>query len=161
MTSNGLAELKSNGRRYTWTNGSTYSKIDRAIINTDWLLSMPQNEVWVMDPHCSDHSPLSIGLDVNEEKNAKPFKFLNHVAEHDNFLKIVDEAWRQSYGRQKMWNVWKKMKKVKQAMKELNKAEYNDVGVKVKEYKQKLIEVQEHMRDPGQNRQLIEDEKVA
>lgn len=99
MTSNGLAELKSNGRRYTWTNGSTYSKIDRAIVNTDWLLSMPQNEVWVMDPHCSDHSPLSIGLDINEEKNAKPFKFLNHLAEHDNFLKIVDEVWRQSYGR--------------------------------------------------------------
>ncbi|XP_075092574.1 uncharacterized protein LOC142172785 [Nicotiana tabacum] len=90
-----------------------------------------ENEVWVMDPHCSDHSPLSIGLDINEEKNAKPFKFLNHLAEHDNFLKIVDEAWRQSY------------------------------GVKVKEYRQKLIEVQEHVSDLGQNRQLIEDEKAA
>lgn len=54
-----------------------------------------------------------------------------------------------------------KIKKVKQAMKELNKAEYNVVGVKVKEYRQKLIEVQEHVSDLGQNRQLIEDEKAA
>ncbi|XP_016496576.1 uncharacterized protein LOC107815508 [Nicotiana tabacum] len=90
-----LTEMKTSGRNFTWTNGHTYSKIDRALINIDWMLVMPQLEVWIMDPHCSDHLPLSIALEENEDFSSKPFKFLNDLAEHDDFIKIVNEAWER------------------------------------------------------------------
>ncbi|XP_019265727.1 PREDICTED: uncharacterized protein LOC109243273 [Nicotiana attenuata] len=91
----GVTEMKTNGRKFTWTNGHTYSKIDRALINADWMLVTAQMEVLVMDPHCSDHSPLSITLEEEEDFSPKPFKFLNHLAEHDDFVKIVKEAWER------------------------------------------------------------------
>lgn len=62
MEDAGIVEMKSTERNYTWTNGHTYSKLDRALVNTEWMLYMPHLEVLVMEPACSDHSPLSIKL---------------------------------------------------------------------------------------------------
>ncbi|XP_019250862.1 PREDICTED: uncharacterized protein LOC109229762 [Nicotiana attenuata] len=38
MEQNGLTEIRTVGRRFTWTNGHTYSRIDRAIVNVVWML---------------------------------------------------------------------------------------------------------------------------
>ncbi|XP_070056687.1 uncharacterized protein [Nicotiana tomentosiformis] len=91
-----LVEMRTNGRNFTWTNGHTYSKIDRALVNTEWMLKMPYLEVWVMDLGCSDHSPLNVSFEDNEEKVPKPFKFLNHLVEHKDFLALVSGAWQES-----------------------------------------------------------------
>ncbi|XP_075091688.1 uncharacterized protein LOC142171877 [Nicotiana tabacum] len=128
-----LVEMRTNGRNFTWTNGRTYSKIDRALVNAEWMLKMPYLEVWVMDPGCSDHSPLNVSLEDNEEKVPKPFKFLNHVAEHKDFLALVSGAWQGSNEDNTMKDVWKILKRVKQAMNELNNTEYNVVGDKIKQ----------------------------
>ncbi|XP_070053975.1 uncharacterized protein [Nicotiana tomentosiformis] len=140
-----LTEMKTSGRSFTWTNGHTYSKIDRALINAKWMLAMPHLEVWIMDPHCSDHSPLSIALEEDEDCSLKPFKFLNHLAEHDEFIKIVSEAWERPQEQNNMRNIWQKLKRVKQAMKVLNNNEYNIVGDRIK--------------DPGQSEALVAEEK--
>ncbi|XP_070013814.1 uncharacterized protein [Nicotiana sylvestris] len=155
----GLTEMKTSGRNFTWTNGHTYSKIDRALINVDWMLVMPQLEVWIMDPHCSDHLPLSIALEENEDFSSKPFKFLNHLAEHDDFIKIVNEAWERPQEQHNLRCIWQKLKRVKQAMKSLNKNEYNTVGTRIKVCRQKLTVMQEQMRDTGQDETLVAEEK--
>ncbi|XP_009765971.2 uncharacterized protein [Nicotiana sylvestris] len=68
----GLVEMRTKGRNFTWTNGHTYSRIDRALINAEWMLKMPYLDVCVMDPGCSDHSLLSITLEEKEEIVSKP-----------------------------------------------------------------------------------------
>ncbi|XP_019260681.1 PREDICTED: uncharacterized protein LOC109238650 [Nicotiana attenuata] len=156
----GLTEIKTSGRNFTWTNGHTYSKIDRDLINADWMLVMPQLEVWIMDPYCSDHSPLSIALEENDDFSSKPFKFLNHLAEHDDFMKIVNEAWERPQEPHTMRSIWQKLKRVKHVMKVLNKNEYNDVGDRIKVCRQRLTAIQEQMRDPGQDEILVAKEKV-
>ncbi|XP_019242474.1 PREDICTED: uncharacterized protein LOC109222588 [Nicotiana attenuata] len=120
-----LAELRTNGRSFTWTNGHTYSRIDRALVNAEWMLKMPHLGVCVMDSGCSDHSPLSITFEDKEESRPKPFKFLNHLADHKDFIQIVNKAWKESSTYNKMRDVWERLKKVKQAMKKLNADEYN------------------------------------
>ncbi|XP_070039252.1 uncharacterized protein [Nicotiana tomentosiformis] len=93
---NALVEMRTNGRNFTWTNGHTYNTIDRALVNAEWMLKMLYLEVWVMDPGCSEHSPLNVSFEDNEEKFPKPFKFLNHLAEHKDFLALVSGAWQGS-----------------------------------------------------------------
>ncbi|XP_019258924.1 PREDICTED: uncharacterized protein LOC109237119 [Nicotiana attenuata] len=151
--------MKTSGRSFTWTNGHTYSKIDRALINAEWMLAMPHLEVWIMDPHCSDHSPLSIALEEDEDYSPKPFKFQNHLVEHNEFIKIVSEAWERPHEQNNIRNVWLKLKRVKHAMKVLNNNEYNAVGDQVKVCRQRLIALQEQMKDPGQSEPLVADEK--
>ncbi|XP_070027760.1 uncharacterized protein LOC142170514 [Nicotiana tabacum] len=126
-----LTEMRINGREFTWTNGHTYSRIDRALVNDKWTLTMPQLEVWVMDPGCSDHSPLNITFIDKEESGPKPFKFLNHLADHKDFLEIVNKAWIGGWTGDKMKDVWEKLKRVKIAMKKLNAEEYNAVGGRI------------------------------
>lgn len=55
-----MIELRAVGRKFTWSNGKIYSRIDRALVNAEWLLAITQTEVVVMNPGCSDHTPLSI-----------------------------------------------------------------------------------------------------
>ncbi|WMV14494.1 hypothetical protein MTR67_007879 [Solanum verrucosum] len=89
MIYTGMTELKVIGREYTWSNGCICSKIDRAIVNAEWMLNMNQVEISVMQP-----APLSLELDSNIRGNHKAFKFLNCIVAHPDFLSKVKEAWR-------------------------------------------------------------------
>ncbi|XP_070014516.1 uncharacterized protein [Nicotiana sylvestris] len=133
--------------------------IDRALGNAEWMMQMPHLEVRVMDPGCSDHSPLCMNFEDTEDKGPKPFKFLNHLAKHKEFLVKVKEAWQKRNERNIMKDVWCRLKQVKQAMKSLNRAEYNAIGDKIQQCRQHLSELQEQMRDSGQPEDVIIDEK--
>ncbi|KAF3624982.1 hypothetical protein FXO38_29985 [Capsicum annuum] len=58
-----ISELKSVARTYTWTNSHVHSKLDKAIVNTKWILKFTHLEVEVIDRGCSDHSPNIFMLD--------------------------------------------------------------------------------------------------
>lgn len=58
-----MIELKVGGREFTWSNGSTCNKIDRAVVNDEWMMNMNQLEITVMQPGTSDYNPLSLELD--------------------------------------------------------------------------------------------------
>ncbi|KAH0698752.1 hypothetical protein KY284_012967 [Solanum tuberosum] len=107
----GMSELKSIGRTYTWSNGRTCSKIDRAIVNGEWMLNMIPMEVTVMNPGTSDHSPLSLALDRQRRCSHKAFKFFNYVAEHPEFLQQVKEAWVGGH-KKDMNDIWRMLKRV-------------------------------------------------
>ncbi|KAM3287234.1 hypothetical protein P3S67_020664 [Capsicum chacoense] len=43
-----MTELKTVGRDYTWTNGHTYSRIDHAVVNAEWIVHMSMLEVVIL-----------------------------------------------------------------------------------------------------------------
>ncbi|XP_060210979.1 uncharacterized protein LOC132637995 [Lycium barbarum] len=78
-----MTEMRTVWRDYTWTNGHVMSRIDRAIVNSDWMQQYPQLEASVLDPYFSDHSPLSTSLAPvwNKLKRVKlALKNLNNTA---------------------------------------------------------------------------------
>lgn len=58
-----MSELKSVGKTYTWTNIYVHSKLDKAIVNAEWIQKFTYLEAEVINPRCSDHSPIEIMLD--------------------------------------------------------------------------------------------------
>ncbi|KAG5567933.1 hypothetical protein H5410_065051 [Solanum commersonii] len=54
MINSNLSELHTVGRQYIWTNGHVFSRIDRALVNDEWVLRMPPVQVMVMEPLFSD-----------------------------------------------------------------------------------------------------------
>lgn len=36
-----ISKLPAVGRYFTWTNGHMYSRIDKALVNVEWLMNMP------------------------------------------------------------------------------------------------------------------------
>nr|XP_009623188.1 uncharacterized protein LOC104114434 [Nicotiana tomentosiformis] len=88
-----MTELRAVGKKFTWSNGQIYSRIYRAFVNVEWLLTIAQTEVTVMNLGCLDHTPLSIHFETVEKKGPKPFRFLNCLADHKDFLSTVKKAW--------------------------------------------------------------------
>ncbi|KAH0682915.1 hypothetical protein KY289_020667 [Solanum tuberosum] len=89
-----LPELKTVGRNYTWTNGHTYSSIDKALVNAMWLQSWTHLECSILDPRFSDHSHLCVTIEARENTGPKPFRFFNYLAEHPEFMQTVENNWK-------------------------------------------------------------------
>ncbi|XP_075079358.1 uncharacterized protein LOC142164747 [Nicotiana tabacum] len=147
------------GRKYTWTNNHVYSKIDRAIVNGEWMTTMPTLQVRVMEPYFSDHSPLSIQFGRRTDNGGKPFRFLNCLADDGRFISLIKQCWCKEENLSSMGSIWAKLKEVKKALKTLNTQHYMGVDKKLKYLRDQLKEVQEKMDTNLRQHELIEEEK--
>lgn len=59
IQASGMTELRAIGRKYTWSNGQIWSRIDRALVNAEWLMTVAITEVMILNPGILDHTPLS------------------------------------------------------------------------------------------------------
>lgn len=75
VTTTVMAELRTIGSNYKWTNGRTYNKIDKALVNVAWMVSMPTLEVNVLRPSFSDHSSLSLDIGRLYKNTYRNFRF--------------------------------------------------------------------------------------
>lgn len=93
----GLSNLPSVGCFFTWSNNSVWSKLDRALVNNEWLIGGLKVQALFPPSGClSDHSPCIVSL-VNQGSHfRKPFKFFNMWASHENFQSVVNGDWYQS-----------------------------------------------------------------
>ncbi|XP_021719374.1 uncharacterized protein LOC110687055 [Chenopodium quinoa] len=93
-----LVEIKSKGSFYSWNikghgmNGSA-SRIDRGLINEAWVLAYGQTEVVYLPPSLSNHCPVLVDVAHSVAGKGKPFRFLNCLASHQDFLEIVSSHW--------------------------------------------------------------------
>ncbi|CAN4105321.1 unnamed protein product [Withania somnifera] len=135
MRDKSISILKYKGREFAGRMGTLTSRIDWALVNTSWMLAMPNLELLIMDPGCSDHTPLSFNFPPEVDMRPRPFKFLSHLTKHENFQHIRDGLAR----------LWQKLKGVKQALKHLNATEYQGVQTRIKMYRH-LHGIQSSMR---------------
>jgi endonuclease/exonuclease/phosphatase family metal-dependent hydrolase len=55
-----LKELNLTGRKFTWSNERTHTRIDRAFCSVKWDLMMPEVHLQALSSRVSDHCPLFI-----------------------------------------------------------------------------------------------------
>ncbi|XP_019263452.1 PREDICTED: uncharacterized protein LOC109241192 [Nicotiana attenuata] len=159
MLNNGMNELKYIGRNFTWTNNHVWSKIDRAIVNAEWMTTMNQMEVVVMEPFISDHTPLCLQFEEINAEGPKPYRFYNYVAEHPDFLQVVDKAWSTVTRGEGMERIWQKLKAVNIELKKMHTEEFKKVRETVRTIRKQLQETQEKMQDPNHPTDLFDTEK--
>ena len=53
-----LKEINLRGRKYTWTNDTTQTRINRAFCSVHWDLMLPASDLQALSSLVSDHSPL-------------------------------------------------------------------------------------------------------
>ncbi|XP_020264066.1 uncharacterized protein LOC109839998 [Asparagus officinalis] len=87
ISSSQLTHIRSTGCFFTWCNkqeadSRIWSRLDRCLVNDEWIHNYTSSQVEFLNPSCSDHSPalLTIGDDVTEGK--RPFKIFNMWAKH-------------------------------------------------------------------------------
>jgi exonuclease III len=87
-----LKELNLRGRKFTWTNDRTQSRIDRAFCTTSWDLMMPNVFLQAMSSRVSDHCPLLVaGNAIVQRYNG--FRFESFWPKLPGFHEIVAAVW--------------------------------------------------------------------
>ncbi|KAL8467848.1 hypothetical protein ACS0TY_031188 [Phlomoides rotata] len=125
----GLNDLPLHGRRFTWykTDGSYKSRIDRVLLNNHWMSRWPnvyQKGLW---------------RTVSSDWGPKPFRCLNTWFSHPDFGNFVRDKLR-SYNIEG-WGgfiIKKKLKLLKNVMKELNSHIFGNLGAAIKSHKQEI-----------------------
>ncbi|XP_075098930.1 uncharacterized protein LOC142175827 [Nicotiana tabacum] len=109
----GLAELRIVGRKFIWTNNHVHNRIDRILVNAEWIQKWPAMEGLIVNPGFSDHCPLSITFDDNNQAGRRPFKFLNGLAQHKDFDDTAKQCWVKGKQGNAMLKVRNKLKMLK------------------------------------------------
>ena len=91
-----LLDLGYKGNFWTFekkVTGGTYTRcrLDRALVNSDWLTMFPLASVTHLTGVTSDHSPLQLNLDAgaNDRVN-RPFRYETMWERHDSFRDVIN-----------------------------------------------------------------------
>lgn len=75
-----LEDLRSTGAHYTWWNSQylnpIHMKLDRAMVNSNWLMNLDMTVAHFGNNGLSDHNPVFINTGYSLPKPRNPFQFL-------------------------------------------------------------------------------------
>ncbi|XP_021770231.1 uncharacterized protein LOC110734397 [Chenopodium quinoa] len=157
-----FSEIKSKGSYFLWSNKAhsgprTQTRIDRGLVNSEWLFQFPNVEAVYLPPSLSDHAPLLYEVLPPAPCKGKPFRFLNHMLTHPDFMNIVDEIWSEGFQGNAMNRIWRKCKNLKVKLKELNTKAYGNVEMRVDLAQQAVLEVQNQMANDPHSDLLVQE----
>lgn len=91
----GLIDLPLCSRAYTCYrhDGTCKSRIDRVMVNNNWLLHRPNSHHKALGRILSHHCPIIMEVKVMDW-GAKPFRFINAWRFHPEFRKFVTSQWK-------------------------------------------------------------------
>ncbi|KAH7853634.1 hypothetical protein Vadar_004941 [Vaccinium darrowii] len=144
----GMEELNSSGLLYTWSNKRVgvdhcSSRLDRALVNTQWLNMFTESAAVVLVLGISDHSPIVVSI-LPYKGGKKPFKFFNFWLKHDKFQSILSQSWSLPVdGVVSPWSIlYAKLRRLKPCLRGFNKQFYSDIQNKVVDVKKELSAIQ-------------------
>ncbi|XP_056697428.1 uncharacterized protein [Spinacia oleracea] len=127
-----MEDIKTVGNFYTWNNkqqgaSRVFSKLDRVMANPKWQSIYGSAEVCFMTEGCFDHSPGLLTVYPRNSGGKKPFKYFTMWKTASQFRSMIQTQWDSQVQGSKMYCVVHKLKRVKIALKELNKGGFNDI----------------------------------
>ncbi|XP_070033019.1 uncharacterized protein [Nicotiana tomentosiformis] len=150
VTTCGLIELPSKGSRYTWSDKQG-----------DWFNTMPDFVAMFKPEGISDHFPVKIEQIKNGKNPKKPFKYCNVWSSHLEFQTRVSQVWQTPIEGCMMFQVVKKLKMVKQSLKEFNKKFFKDIEAEAAKDREEILLAQLALQDNHLDQKLQEQERES
>ncbi|CAN6253637.1 unnamed protein product [Urochloa humidicola] len=89
-----LKELNLRGRKFTWTNEHTQTRIDRAFCSSSWDLMLPNVCLQALSSRVSDHCPLLLLGNAISPKY-RGFRFEAFWSRITGYHEVVQQAWNR------------------------------------------------------------------
>ncbi|KAK2658720.1 hypothetical protein Ddye_005253 [Dipteronia dyeriana] len=144
-----LDDLRFSGFLHTWcnkrSNGCIFKKLDRVLVNKEWMAKFEHSEAFFLPPSISDHNPNLVKLGLQGNKKNCPFEFFNFLTDREDFLLLVESCWQENFHGNMQFQLCSKLRNLKKALKSLNKNTVGDVTVKSIEAKAALVECQRNL----------------
>ncbi|KAL8462975.1 hypothetical protein ACS0TY_033030 [Phlomoides rotata] len=92
-----LSEVQLVGRRFTWyrPDGTCNSKLDRLLVNTNWINKWTGQILRGGKRSLSDHVPIFIE-GCKKDWGPRPFKFFNQWIQHPGYKELIEKVWSSS-----------------------------------------------------------------
>ena len=87
-----LKELSLKGRKFTWSNNTTQTRIDRAFCIVEWEMMLPNSVLEALSSFVSDHSPLLL-IGATLVNTFRGFIFESFWPSLPDFMEVVQQAW--------------------------------------------------------------------
>ncbi|GKA55522.1 RNA-directed DNA polymerase, eukaryota, reverse transcriptase zinc-binding domain protein [Tanacetum coccineum] len=106
-----VEDLCSTGLFYTWIKSplnptnNILKKLDRAMVNEEFMGSFPNASATFLPYMVSDHSPVLVNFPQSYAKKIKPFRFANYIADKEDFLPTVAREWNSEIMGCKMYKL--------------------------------------------------------
>ncbi|KAG5404180.1 hypothetical protein IGI04_010299 [Brassica rapa subsp. trilocularis] len=137
LTQLGVFDLRYYGPVHTWTNKRDLTpvvkKLDRCLINSEFLTSFPGATATFLPPAPSDHTPCLTDLVFSLSRvGTQPFRFQNYLTKHPSFLEVVTDAWLLAGNvSTDLASLCWKLKNIKRSLKNLNKEKFSNIQQRV------------------------------
>ncbi|XP_074282800.1 uncharacterized protein LOC141607350 [Silene latifolia] len=127
-----LYDMKASGSYYTWNNkheneSKVYSRIDRVLMNDQWLSTFPEAVATFLPEGLYDHCPCLIRTDAMYVNRKASFKYYNMWALSDDFASTVESSWHTEVEGTPMFRVVQKLKKLNPVLQQLNREQFSDI----------------------------------
>ncbi|XP_074293074.1 uncharacterized protein LOC141619980 [Silene latifolia] len=159
-----LYDMKTSGAFFTCTNKQpsdsvVFSRIDRVLINTEWLNVWPDYYAHFAPEGEFDHCPCVITYlgDVVSTRR-KPFKFFNMWSKVPDFQDIVQKGWSTYIHGSPMYRIVQKLKLLKPDLKKLNRNLFADVERNADISYAALLDCQKNLQADPRNTVLMDIE---
>nr|GEV68330.1 RNA-directed DNA polymerase, eukaryota [Tanacetum cinerariifolium] len=120
----GLEEVPLGGSSFTWCHKSATKicKLDRYLISESLMITCSNFTAISLNRYLSDHRPILL-RESHFDYGPTPFRFFHYCFEMQGFNKLVEDAWIEASvdGSNAMINTQKKLKYLKQRIREWNK----------------------------------------
>ncbi|KAK4709691.1 hypothetical protein R3W88_004204 [Solanum pinnatisectum] len=137
----GLIDLDYHGTFFTCSNGRgpdnvVWKRLDRAMINDNWLSRMPLTTVTHLPFVSSNHCPLLLEMTDRQYTSTKYFKFLHCWVNNKNFIDTVRLCWDRDIQGHPMWVFHQKMKRFSSTLSKWSEIEFGDIFARVKDFEE-------------------------
>ncbi|XP_077249090.1 uncharacterized protein LOC143888520 [Tasmannia lanceolata] len=142
-----LLDLRSVGQTLSWTNSSRTGhlklrRLERALVNEEWLHGFPISYVHYKNLGLSDHSPLIVSTSPVPSTGGKPFKFHNMWLSDTSLYEVVERAWVLKISGNPMFRLFKKLQGTKRAIKFWNHNSFGRIHILAPQVRKDLDEIQ-------------------
>jgi len=161
-----LVDLRYTGCYYSWSNKRTNSedfierKLDRVIINNEWLDIFPASHAHFHPPGISDHSPIVVDCGQQMKRKGLPFKFYNYWTTMDNYDNVIAEAWSMHVEGTPQFQLCHKLRNVKNALKVFSKHVFGKERIRADLARTELLNCQYSIANDPDDVDSREREKI-
>ncbi|XP_074283278.1 uncharacterized protein LOC141607831 [Silene latifolia] len=161
-----MVDMPTTGSLFTWNNKQeaatrVFSRLDRALVNHEWIDQKKEFYAHFHPEGCFDHTPCIIQRlsDMGQMKGS--FKYFNMWSTTEHFLPCVTQAWGHRITGTPMFKFVRKLKLLKQPLKQLNRELFADVENNTMRAWKHLESIQSQIRSDPTNPDLIRIEIKA
>ncbi|XP_041999896.1 uncharacterized protein LOC121749390 [Salvia splendens] len=157
----GLDDVPYSGCKFTWTNGTGFSKIDRVLANEAWHDNrFMASTIFRPSGALSDHSSAITTLFGDMLSFPKSFKFFNFWTNHPAYDPLVKEKWPINVSGTAQFVCAERGKALKFHLKEFNFKEASLISKRAKEAAFELEKMQLQLDPDTANLRLREEIKI-